>query len=326
MDQRMNKVVSTDQARVLVIDNHGDSRTLAKELLDLDGYDVLDIAEAENPELISQIVDYKPDLILLDIVTPKLEGLNLCRTLKAEEITRWIPIILMTVSDESQLRDRCHRAGGDDILIKPLNRSELSNRVKFLIEQKRLTEGLDQIEQVIFAIAKAIDNRYPESGNSCTRLANLLQSFGNYLGLSPLELQNLRYAAYLHDIGTVGIPDEIMLKKGTLNPEERAILEQHVLIGEEICQALPNRRGVLPIIRHHHERWDGTGYPDGLNQEEIPWLAQVFQILDIYVALTSKRPHKDCLDPEKALAIIQEEGEKGWRNPALVTKLTEFMS
>jgi putative two-component system response regulator len=321
----MNKVLSTDLARVLVIDKHGDSRTLAKELLNLDGYEVLDVEPEENPQLLSRIADYKPDLILLDIHTPKFQGLSLCQTLKSDELTRWIPIILTTVSDESQLRDRCHQAGGDDILVKPLKRLELSSRVKSLIEQKRLSEGLDQIEQVLFAIAKAIDNRYPESGNSCTRLANLLQSFGKYLELSASDLQNLRYAAYLHDIGTVGIPDEIMLKKGVLTEAEKAILEKHVLIGEEICQPLPNRRGVLPIIRHHHERWDGSGYPDGLHQEEIPWLAQIFQILDIYVAVTSKRPYKEPLSCQEALVIIEEEAAKGWRNPVLVEKFRQFL-
>lgn len=315
----MTPVVSVERAKVLVIDGNPFSRMTAKDLLSLDGYEVL---EAEDgAEIPTEILEQKPDLILLDVRS----GIEACQQLKNDERTRLIPIILMTVEDDQEMRHRCHQIGGDDLLLKPLKRLELFNRVKSLIEQKRLYEGLYQIEQVLFAIARAIDNRFPESDNSCTRLAFLVQTFGEHLQLSLVDIQNLRYASYLHDIGTVSIPDHILFKKGELTTDERTTIQKHVLVGEEICQSLPNRRGVLPIIRHHHERWDGTGYPDGLSGNEIPWLAQIFQILDIYIALTSKRPYKECYSSEEALQIIQQEMEKGWRNPQLVEWFIEFI-
>ncbi|WP_173362893.1 HD domain-containing phosphohydrolase [Gloeothece verrucosa] len=319
----MNAIVNCEPAKILIIDDHTHSRMAVKDLLSLDGYEVIETEE--NFNIVDNVLKKRPDLILLDVMMPGMEGFEVCQCLKQDERTSAIPIIFMTVAEDHQLRRRCAQVGGDDVLTKPIERSLLSSRVKSLIEQKRLYEGLDQIEQVLFAIARAIENRYPNNGNSCARLATLANSFGQYLQLSFSALQNLRYAAYLHDIGTVSIPDEIMLKKGELTPEEREIIQQHVLIGEEICQPLPNRRGVLPIIRHHHERWDGSGYPDGLVADEIPWLAQIFQILDIYVALTSERPHKKIYTPREAIEIITEEAAKGWRNPELVHHFTNFI-
>lgn len=133
------------------------------------------------------------------------------------------------------------------------------------------------------------------------------------------------WGGYLHDIGKVGIPDAILLKPGKFAPEEWAVMQQHVLIGVKICQPLRTMRGVLPIIRHHHERWDGTGYPDGLMGEQIPFLAQIFQVIDIYDALTSERPYKKAFTPIEALAILEEETARGWRNPALIERFKEFI-
>lgn len=319
----MNAIFNSEPAKILVVDDHPHSRMAVKDLLCLDGYEVLE--EDGSLDITDKVIEKRPDLILLDVMTHQMEGFEVCQRLKQDQRTSSIPVVFMTVAEDNLMRRRCAQVGGDDVLSKPIERLKLSSRVKSLVEQKRLYEGLDQIEQVLFAIARAIENRYPNNGNSCARLATLAHSFGEYLELSFIDIQNIRYAAYLHDIGTVSIPDEIMLKKGELTPEERGIIQQHVLIGEEICQPLPNRRGVLPIIRHHHERWDGTGYPDGLKGDDIPWLAQIFQILDIYVALTSERPHKKIYTPTEAIAIITDEAHKGWRNPMLVEKFTRFI-
>ena len=174
-------------------------------------------------------------------------------------------------------------------------------------------------------IAKAVESRSTDRGSSCARIADLVREFGEYLQVSPEEIEDLVFAAHLHDIGTIAIPDSVMLKKGELTTEETELVKQHVLIGEKICQPLRNRWGVLPIIRHHHERWDGTGYPDALCHSAIPFLAQVFQIIDIYDALTSDRPHKQAYTPHEALEIIAEETAKGWRNPDLVARFTAFV-
>jgi putative two-component system response regulator len=319
----VSTVVGSKQAKILVVDDHRYSRLAASDLLSLDGYEVLEAEDSRD--VVRVVLESQPDLILLDVIMPHSDGFEVCQQLRHNEITRSIPVIFISASDDRNWRIKGREVGGDDFLIKPLDRLELLTKVKLLIQQKRLNEDLDRTEQLLFSIASAIKDRSTEGGRSFARLENLAQSFGEYLQLSITEINDLIFAARLHDIGTVGIPDAILLKKGELTAQERELIEQHVLIGEKICQPLQNKPGVLPIIRHHHERWDGSGYPDGLSGEEIPWLAQVFQILDIYDALTSERPYKKALKPVEAIEIMTEEMDKGWRNPKLIDKFTAFV-
>jgi putative two-component system response regulator len=310
-------------ARILVIDDRPLSRMTAVDLLSLDGYEVLEASG--DRKIFESIIEQQPDLLLLDIMLQETNGFELCKQLKQDDRTRDLPIILTTVEARREYRIKVAEVGADDLLTKPFDRFELSTRVKNLINQKRLNEGLDQTEQVLFSIAKAVESRSSDRGGSCARVADLVRMFGEYLELSIEDIENLVFASHLHDIGTIAIPDSIMLKEGELTAEERELIRQHVLIGEKICQPLRNRKGVLPIIRHHHERWDGTGYPDGLSAEQIPYLAQIFQVIDIYDALTSDRPHKKAYIPDEALAIIAEETAKGWRNPELIAAFTSFI-
>ena len=152
------------------------------------------------------------------------------------------------------------------------------------------------------------------------------QAFGEYLNFSRIQIRDLMWGGYLHDIGKVGIPDAVLLKRGKLNLEEWDIMKQHVLIGEKICQPLRSMRGVIPIIRHHHERWNGSGYPDGLIGDDIPYLAQVFQMIDIYDALTSERPYKRAFTRVEALCVMVKETNSGWRNPKLMEQFAEFIA
>ncbi len=310
-------------AKVMVIDDRPLSRMTVVDLLAVDGYKVLE-SDGESA-ILESVAEKQPDLVLLDVVLPQSNGFEVCRQLKSDIRTKDIPVVLMTIGDRREHRLQVMEAGADDFLAKPLDRLELSTRARTLIHQKRLNEGLDQTKQVLFSIAKAVEGRSSDRGGSCARVADLVKTFGEYLQVGPEAIENLVFAAHLHDIGTIAIPDSVMLKKGELTPQETELVKQHVLIGEKICQPLRNRWGVLPIIRHHHERWDGSGYPDGLSTTEIPYLAQVFQIIDIYDALTSDRPHKKAYSPQEALEIVAEETEKGWRNPELVAEFTKFI-
>jgi putative two-component system response regulator len=313
----------SEQPTILVVDDHPTSRMTAATLLAVEGYQVL---EAESgPAALKLVAESKPDLLLLDVMMPGMDGFEVCRQLKQDEHTRLIPIIFVTALNDRRSRIRGIEAGGDDFLTKPFDRLELTARVKSLVRQKRLNEDLDHAEQVLFSIARSIESRDPNTGDHCERLVAMSKSFGEFLNLSREQIRNLMWGGYLHDIGKVGIPDAVLLKKGKFTPDELEIMKQHVLIGEKICQPLRTMRGVLPIIRHHHERWNGTGYPDGLAGDEIPLLAQVFQIIDIYDALTSERPYKPAFTPQKALEIIAEETANGWRNPTLVQQFTEFI-
>ncbi|MER3493289.1 MAG: two-component system response regulator [Mastigocladus sp. ERB_26_2] len=313
----------SDAPKILIVDDHAASRMTAVALLAMEGYEVI---EADSGSTAVELVTQKqPDLILLDVMMPGLDGFEVCQLLKQDEHTRLIPIIFVTALNDRRSRIRGIEVGADDFLSKPFDRVELAARVKSLVRQKRLNEDLDHAEQVLFSIARSIESRDPNTGDHCERLVKLGKAFGEYLNLSRNQIRDLMWGGYLHDIGKVGIPDSVLLKKGKLTPEEWNIMRQHVLIGEKICQPLRSMQGVIPIIRHHHERWDGSGYPDGLVGENIPYLAQVFQIIDIYDALTSERPYKLAFSPEEALAVMQEETVKGWRNPQLMQQFEEFI-
>jgi putative two-component system response regulator len=312
-----------DAPKVLVVDDHAASRMTAVALLAMEGYEVI---EADSGLTAIELIRLKqPDLILLDVMMPEMDGFEVCQRLKQDELTRLIPVIFITALNDRRSRIRGIEAGADDFLSKPFDRVELAARVKSLVHQKRLNEDLDHAEQVLFSIARAIESRDPNTGDHCERLSRLGKAFGEYLNLSRNQIRDLIWGGYLHDIGKVGIPDAVLLKKGKLSPEEWEIMQQHVLIGEKICQPLRSMRGVVPIIRHHHEKWNGSGYPDGLKNDDIPYLAQVFQIIDIFDALTSERPYKKAFPPQEALNVMAQETSQGWRNPKLMEQFREFI-
>ena len=313
----------SDQAKVMVVDDHAPSRMTAADLLSMEGYDVLEVDS--GIKALSLVKKYEPDIILMDVMMPEMDGFEVCRRLKEDEHTRLTPLIFVTALHDKKSRIAGIDVGGDDFLTKPFDRLELSARVRSLINQKRLNEDLDHAEQVLFSIAKAVESRDPVTGDHCERLMMLGKDFGEYLSLSRMAVRDLMWGGYLHDIGKIAIPDVVLLKKGSFTPEDRKIMNQHVIIGERICQPLRTMQGVLPIIRHHHERWDGSGYPDGLVGKNIPMLAQVFQIIDIYDALMSERPYKASFSQAQTLNIMKEETDRGWRNPELMLQFQSFI-
>lgn len=313
----------SDRPKVLIVDDHPASRMTAVAVLSMEGYEVL---EADTgPTALYAVQLHQPDLILLDVMMPEMDGFEVCRRLKQDEQTRLIPVVFVTALDDRRSRLKGIEAGGDDFLTKPFDQLELSARVKSLVRQKRLNEDLDHAEQVLFSIARTVESRDPNTGDHCERLVELGKAFGEFLGLSRTEIRDLTWGGYLHDIGKVGIPDAVLLKPGKFTPDEWDVMKQHVLIGETICQPLRTMRGVIPIIRHHHERWNGSGYPDGLIGNQVPRLAQIFQLVDIYDALTSDRPYKKAFTPTEALHILEQETARGWRNPQLVEQFKSFI-
>lgn len=312
-----------EKPKVLIVDDHPASRMTAVALLSVEGYDVL---EAESGSAALELVAYtNPDLILLDVMMPGMDGYEVCQQLKKHEHTRLIPVVFVTALNDRRARLRGIEAGGDDFLSKPFDQLELSARVNSLVHQKRLNEDLDHAGQVLFSIARTIESRDPNTGDHCERLVAAGKALGEFLNLSRLEIRDLMWGGYLHDIGKVGVPDSVLLKMGGLTTDEWEVMRQHVLIGERICQPLRTMQGVVPIIRHHHERWDGSGYPDGLVGSNIPYLAQVFQMIDIYDALTHERPYKPALTASESLTIMVQETAKGWRNPDLMEQFLAFI-
>ena len=210
-------------------------------------------------------------------------------------------------------------SGADEFLIKPLHPAVVRTRVRSMLRNKALVDSLEEAETILFALAQAVERRDPYTGQHCQRLAVASVMLGEALGLSRPELVALFRGGYLHDIGKVGVPDEILFKKGVLTNEEWEIMRGHSIRGEEICKPMKSLAPVLPIIRNHHERWDGTGYPDGLAGENIPLLARILQVVDIFDALTTERPYKPALTPQGAFAVMEEEVRRGWRDPELVS-------
>ncbi len=312
----------TNPSTVLIVDDHPYSRLTVVDMLRLNNYEVLE--SDGSGDVWAEVNALQPDVVLLDVMMPNNDGLALCHRLKREPQTESIPVLLMTALEQDSTRLKSREIGADGYLLKPLDRIELLTRIDLLIQKKTLTDSINQIEQVLFRVAQAIESRY-SVGHALVSSSELLEAFGIFLNLTPTDRQDLVFAARLHDLGTVVIPDAVMLKQGALSPAELELVEQHVLVGEKIFEPLATRRDVGQIMRHHHERWDGSGYPDRLKGEQIPYLAQIFQIIDVFRALTRDRSYKAAVSLEEALAILAQEVERGWRNPELVQQFSDFI-
>lgn len=321
LSEREQQRVKPRAPKILLVDDKADTLLLLRELLSSRGYDILTAAGAKEAE--EQVHKEKPDLIVLDVVMPGKSGYELCRELKDDPLTRLIPVVLITGLTDREDRVRGIEAGADDLLSKPLYPEELFARVKSLLKLKEFTDELENAESVLVALALGVESRDPYTGNHCERLAKYAAELGVHMGLDGDAIVALQRGGYLHDLGKVSIPDEILKKGAGLTAEEWEIMKQHPIIGEAICRPLRSFRSVLPIIRHHHEHWDGTGYPDGLAGYDIPLLARVLQVVDVYDALRIARPYKPALTHEEAERTMVEEARKGLWDPELVP---EFFS
>ena len=295
---------------VLIVDDQPQSLEAMREALLPLGFEVWQALEGASGLLLAR--ERQPDVILLDVMMPGIDGFEVCRRLKADEETRLLPVVFLTGLDSRDARLRGLEAGATDFLTKPFDLVELEVRVRNLVSFRRLTQDLDDAEKMLFAVARAVEARDEGTGEHCDRLSLLGARLGQHLGLDSESVKTLRRAGYLHDIGKIGIPDAILLKPGKLDETEWRVMRSHVEIGVEICAPLRTLRPVLPVIRHHHERRDGSGYPDRLSGDEIPLLARIFQVVDVFDALTNDRPYRRALAAEEALAVQREETARGW--------------
>jgi putative two-component system response regulator len=299
-----------------VVDDDVGNRELLKELLQLHDLEV-DTAP-DGQQALEEFRHSHPDLVLLDVNMPVVNGFDVCRQIKSDPETRLTPVIMITGLRARDDRVRGIQAGADDFLSKPIERNELMARVRSLLSLKAFTDELERAESVLFALARSIEGKDPYTHGHCERLSYYSSGLAARLGLAQKEVEALNRAGIVHDIGKVAVPDSVLLKPGRLTPEERKIMEQHPVRGQEICAPLKSFQLVLPIIRHHHERLDGTGYPDGLKGEQIPVTARVLQVVDVYDALTTERPYKRALSPGEAFHTMAEEVARGWWDATVV--------
>jgi putative two-component system response regulator len=310
----------TDSARsagkVLVVDDVAANVELLRTLLAREGYMVFTAADGE--EALEMVASRQPDLVLMDVLMPKLSGYEVCERLKQNPATRLTPVVLITALHEREHKIRGINAGADDFLTKPVDAHELKARARSLVRLKRHTDDLDSAESVILSMALVIEARDSYTDGHCQRLAAYATALGTALGLAEEEQAALFRGGYLHDVGKVGIPDALLLKPSRLSESEYRQIKNHPVIGDRLCGELRSLRKVRPIVRHHHERLDGSGYPDGLKGDAIPLLAQIMGIVDVYDAITTARPYKKAWTFEQAHEELMREVTNGWRRRDLV--------
>ena len=311
-------------AHILIVDDLPANTRVLEALLTRDGYRVT-IAE-DGEQALEVVALERPDLVLLDILMPKIDGYEVCRQLKSDPATRLIPVVLVTGLTDTDSRVRGLEVGADDFMAKPFIVPEMRARVASLLRIKRYTDALDSAESVILSLAMTIEARDLATEGHCQRLAHYAVALGERIGLSSEDLDVLRVGGYLHDIGKVGIPDRVLLKDGRLDTDEYDLMKSHTLIGDRLCAELRLLKRIRPIVRHHHERLDGSGYPDGLVGDEVPLLAQIMGIVDVFDAITTSRPYKPALAVEQACAALRDEVQLGWRRADLVESFVQLLA
>ena len=311
------------RAKILVVDDEEIVVDLHKRMLEKDGYEV--IIAHNGAEALELVATETPDLILTDVFMPEMNGLELCEELKKSEQTNLIPVIMVTAVDDYDNKIRGIETGADDFLAKPVRSRELYARVKSLLRIKTLTDNLESAETVIFSLANAIEAKDPFTKGHIDRVSLLAISLGIHIKLNRLEIGTLEKGGALHDIGKIGVRDAILLKPGRLTPEEFEEIKKHPETGEKICRPLNSLKPVLPLIKHHHERYDGSGYPGGLAGEDIPLLARIMAVVDVYDALTSRRAYRDAMTHEQAMRIQRCETEDGKFDPVLFGRFEELI-
>ncbi len=308
--------MSESRGTVLAVDDDPGALSALADALGTLGFEV--VQAADGAAALELARKHQPDVVLLDVQMPGMDGFEVCRQLKTDPIMLLVPVVFLTGHGSRRARLEGLEAGATDFLNKPCDLVELEVRVRNLVNFRRLTTELDSAEQMVFSIARVVEARDQDTGDHCERLAQLSVGLGERLGLDGESVTALRRGGYLHDLGKIGIPDVVLLKPAKLTADEWSVMKRHVEIGVEICSPLRSLAPVLPLIRHHHERFDGSGYPDGLSGEQIPMLARVFQVVDVFDALTVDRCYRAAMTVDEAVAVVKEETEKGYWDRRIV--------
>lgn len=305
------------EPRILVVDDEPQNLELLSAYLEKAGYNNI-ITASDGIEALKHVDGSPPDLILLDIMMPKMNGFEVCKRLKDDSRTRLIPIVIITALRDVEDKIRALDLGADEFLSKPFNRAELMARVRALLKMKHLNDNLEAAEDVIFTLARTIEARDRYTEGHCERVSDFGITLAKEIGLSENEQNALKNGGILHDIGKIAIDEAILNKPGKLTPEEFEKMKLHPVKGAEICSNLKTLTDAIPIIRSHHEKCDGSGYPDGLKKDEIPVIARIMAIVDVYDAIITDRPYRKGLPLDTAQNILQTEAQKGWWDPELV--------
>jgi putative two-component system response regulator len=290
-------------AKILVVDDEPRIRDLLVRILLRDGY--TPVIASDGVEALEIVAREAPDLILLDVKLPGLDGFEVCRQLKDNEATALIPVTMLTGLDDREHRQRGIEVGADDFLTKPFDPSLLRARIHSQLRIKRLTDQLERTESVIFMLALAVEAKDTYTEGHLRRLSSYSEQMAVAAGLEPAQIKAIRFGGLLHDIGKISIDDAILGKRGPLTADEYAQIRQHPEYGAKIIGPMRFASDVGPIILHHHERWDGSGYPHGLQGEQIPIGARIVAIVDAYDAMMTDRPYRRSLGIDETLRRLR---------------------
>jgi putative two-component system response regulator len=323
--EKENNTVLDKPPTILIVDDDSRNLKLLEGILfstncelikATNGIDALNIVNKSNV-----------DIVLLDVMMPEMDGYEVCRHLKGSEATRLIPVVLVTALDDMEAKIKGIEAGADDFITKPPNKMELLARTKSLIKLKKLNDNLTSIEYVLFSLAKTVEAKDQYTQGHVERVSKLAIMLGKKMELSDSEMEALRYGGILHDIGKIAVPGDILNKPGPLSSEEWEVMKSHPVAGYNICLPLKKNLGyALEVIRHHHEKLDGSGYPDGLKNEEISVAARIMAVVDIYDALITDRPYREGMPLEKAVEILKLEANDGKLDKVVVGHLIEVVN
>jgi putative two-component system response regulator len=312
-----------DRPTILVVEDEPHIRDVLSGLLGALGYRLLMAASAEQALDALNVVS--PDLVLTDVHLGAMSGIELCARLKADPRHELMPVVILTAVGDLQARVAGLAAGADDFFTKPVEFVELRTRLTALLRVRMLLGQLDRAEAVITTLALTIEARDPYTLGHCDRLSRYAVALGQTLGLDREMLRALRLGGFLHDLGKIAVPDGILLKPGPLDPVEQERIRAHPGAGSDLVLGLRSLELVRPIMRHHHEKWDGSGYPDGLKGEAIPLGARIISVVDVFDALHTERPYKAALSRSDAVSLLVRETDAGYWDPKIVDAFLDVL-
>lgn len=315
----------TAQTRtILIVDDDVRAAEFLLRLLRRFGFSASTAADGEAA--LSRVAEELPDLILLDLDMPRMGGLEVCRRLKRSPLTQLVPVLILTGNDPVVARTQAWECGADAFIGKPFSSPEVIARCRSLLRHKELVEQLDPAESVVVAMARALEAKSPYTHGHSERVTEYALRLGERVGLSEAELDTLRLGGLLHDLGKICLPDALLDKPGRLTDAEFAEVKRHPAEGARILEPLRSLRASIPLIRWHHERLNGRGYPDGLAGDDIPVPVRILSIADVYDALASERPYRAALSPSRCLEVLDGEAASGGLDPDLVRAFHEVIS
>jgi putative two-component system response regulator len=295
--------------RIFVVDDDDQVRGLMRKLLARSGYAVEDFAVGATA--LQAIRERPPDLVLLDLMLPDTSGNELLEQIRDNPATRLLPVVMMTGHGTREDRLRAQRVGVTDFLAKPVAAEELIPRVRSLVLLKHFADEHEHAERVILMLAKTIDARDSYTAGHSGRVAQYASDVATKLGLKPQDVEDVRRGALFHDIGKIVVADSILKKVGPLTADERMTINEHPVAGAELFAGMRTMRRILPIVLHHHERLDGSGYPEGLSGGQIAEVVRIVSVADVFDALTTNRAYRAALTFEQAFLVLEEEVRKG---------------